>query len=212
MSKDDSPKSPQDDSPSVSIDPTQKKCMANANVIAKELLMFVPSILVAIGIYFYLLEQSKPFTPPVGYVFPREPALEGIYRLEHHQGRNATTSYVGDTLISCRMPTYYLATLVAGSASHDCGLERELNGKFVRVERVRVPTRNKEVGDIVVRITHDGHDYRSKSDNAIRELWIVGTQQDARYAASQLWIYLIFLQLCVTYRKEILVELRRYKK
>lgn len=174
--------------------------------------MFVPSILVAIGIYFYLLEQANPFTPPVGHVFLREPALEGVYRLEHHQGRNATASYVGDTLISCRMPTYYLATIVSGSAPHDCGFEQELNGMVVRVERVRVPTKNKDVGDIVVRISHDGHDYWSRSDAAIRELWVVGTEQDARYAALQFWIYLIFLQLCVTYRNEIFGELMRSKK
>lgn len=183
--------------------------MTNVRGATKELLLFVPSVLVAIGIYFFLVEQARPFTPPEAHIFQREPVLEGVYRLEHHQGRNATVSYAGDTLISCRMPSYFIATLLAGSASHDCGLERELNGKLVRIERVRVPTKNKEAGAFVVRITYDGRDYRHLSDEGVRTSWIAGTQQDASYAASYIWVFLVFFQLCFTYRKEILREFRR---
>ena len=206
MSKEEDLKSSQDDSPLVSTDPPQKKWAANAKEIAKELLMFVPSILVAIGINFYLLEQAKPFTPPEGYVFPREPVLEGIYRLEHHQGRNATVSYVGDTLVSCGHPSYYLATLVAHFGSYDCGFERELNGKNVSVELVRVPTKNKKVTDIVVRITHDGHDYRHVTDASIRDRWIVWTAQDAAWGAGNIWLALSFSQLALTYGRAEFVK------
>jgi len=173
----------------------------------KELLMFVPSILVAMGVYFYLLEQAKPFTPPVGHVFPRESVLEGIYRLEHHPGRNATVSYVGGTLVACSFPRYYLATLAASFGSHDCGLETELNRKHVHVERVRIPTKNKNVGDIVVRITHAGRDYLILSDETIRARWIWGTERDAASGAGDIWFVLISLQLGLTYGRETIYKI-----
>ena len=178
----------------------------------KELTAFIPGLLIAICIYFYFVFQAEPFTPHESYSFPREPVLEGIYRIEHHQGRNATLSFVGDTRVSCRIASYFMATFMAGSSSYDCGLEWELNGKYVYVERVRVPTKNSDVLPFVVRITHDGRDYRNLSDDRVRALWIYGTQSDASSAAGFIWIVLIFLQLCFMGRKQLLGEFMRSRK
>ena len=128
----------------------------------------------------------------MGYVFPREPVISGAYRLEHHKGRNATRSYVGDVRIFCNIPSYYVSWR-GFSGSSDCSREQELSGVKVWVEQVKVPNVSGEKELVVVKITSQAGVHLEISDERIRELWLWGTAKDASSIAIFIWIGVLLL-------------------
>jgi len=150
-------------------------------------LFLLPTLLVALSSYLYLHLQAAPFTPPVGYVFPREPVLKGVYQYES-PGNKIHQSFVGDTRVWCSSFSYYAGTWAQTGSYFDCGRTEQLLGRVVEVHRVRVPRRNNGVGPLVVKIVSGEHVYLDRSDAEIRELWIRSTLSSTSTGAMLLTI------------------------
>lgn len=173
-------------------------------------IFLVPSLATFLGSYLYFEWQARPNTPPVGYVFTREPVLIGTYRYEAPGGKIYRT-WLDQTPILCNGFSYYGATFAQTGAYTDCGRRDSLRGKQVEVHRVRFPLKNPNASPMVVKIVSEGVTYLDISDFEIRERWIHDTKSSAISVARMLSLLggLFFWLLSGFLSKKI--ELRRMK-
>ncbi len=151
-------------------------------------LFFVPTLATFLGIYLYLDWQAKPHTPPVGYVFPREPVLVGTYRYEAPGGKIYRT-WLDEMPILCNAYSYFGATFAQAGGYSDCGRRDYLLGKEVEVHRVRLPRKNPNSSPMVVKIVSDGKAVLDISDAEVRERWIRDTGSSVSSTARMLTLF-----------------------
>jgi len=127
-----------------------------------------------IALYFIAMRAANVFidriAPPHGAVFQRLPTLTGVYEC---CGASATypISTVGGHQISCQKPFYVGPTHRGGDLTQSCGLQAELNGRLVDVERVIVPSMSQSLV-VVTSIASGGKVFFQRSDEVLREQWI----------------------------------------
>lgn len=149
--------------------------------------LMVPSLiiwLVLSGVFYALAMRHKP---PEGFVYPREPVLNGTYKCCEAGGRSSQ-SWVGGRQISCKPFGYHSI----GRNLNDCGFKEQLNGHPVEVTRAFIPS-SGERDPIVVRITAYGHTYYDVSDQQIRERWIDESTSGAGLIAFLLTLIVHFI-------------------
>lgn len=157
------------------------------------LIILLPPLLLSLGFYSYLHHQADALAPPIGYVFPREPIVTGVYEFKVLEGRRNFRSMVDGTQIWCQSFSYYAGTWVQGGGYFDCG-RQELNGKRVEVHQARVPRKNEIVGPIVIKLIADGQVVFELSDAEIRKTWMADTAHDVFWAA--LLGYIVIACIC----------------
>jgi hypothetical protein len=151
-------------------------------------LFLLPTLGTYLGTYLYLDWQAKPYTPPEGYVFPREPVLVGTYRYEAPGGKIYRT-WLDQTPILCNGFSYYSATFAQTGAYTDCGRRDSLRERQVEVHRVRLPLKNPDASPMVVKIVSDGVTYLDISDAEVRNQWISDTDRSASSTARMLTLF-----------------------
>lgn len=140
------------------------------------------SFLLFLFLFSYFYFSSYGETPPDGYRFEREPEIQGIYQLEK-LGNKIYKSSVGGVQVWCTSYSYYANTWIPNGSQFDCGREALIHGKWVKVERVKLP--RKEIGapPIVVKIEINGENIFNRSDKEIRDLWIYSTKLSSAMGA-----------------------------
>lgn len=150
------------------------------------IIWFIPVMLFNRGLHYYLWSEAEKAMPPVGYVFPREPPLKGIFHVKVGIRAHGTRTYVDGKQIICQSFSFYDGTFFQYERDFSCDLisppvkgrqiMRELEGKEVEVHSVYLPLKNKEITKpIVVKIISEGTVYRDFSDKEIRNQWIRDT-------------------------------------
>ena len=143
------------------------------------------------GLFWGLAKRAEP---PEGYVFERLPAISGIYNCCYAGGRYSQ-SWVGAEGVNCLGFSYFHI----GTGRNDCGLKEQLNGRHVTVERVLVPAYDGPLS-IVSKIVSGETTYYEKSNQRMRELWIIGSRFDAAFGFNLAIIFHCF-QLVYINRK-----------
>lgn len=135
--------------------------------------LLIPSLIVGLAAYAWCSYQIKIHTPPEGHVFEQLEPLTGVYKCCGDGGRSSE-SWVEDISARCITPAYY-----GGQRYTDCGFKEELNGKVVTVKRVWYDT-NFGRANLVREIRSEGRMYFYDTDQKIRDMWILGSKNEAQ--------------------------------
>lgn len=163
---------------------SEQKNDGNNNIKWYDRRLLIPSLVIFLLLSLLLYGMAMRHKPPEGYVFPREPAINGVYKCCEAGGRYSA-SWVGSVKVNCRGFGFYE---FLGTNRNDCDLT-QLNGQMVGVTRAHLPSFGAR-DPIGVRITSHGYTYYDVSDKRIRDLWIFSSVTDSLILAFILTVIL----------------------